>query len=298
VAKWDRRRPISACGAEGLSGGGQPLDRPTRPAALGVAAVRQSSVEFPFFLPLRKPQGRGEVCAWASSQSGRDETGREWRAESPRSIWRPLMQPQRIEHVLPGTGTVLPTTAGVSEVQDNRRAYSTMFLLPALRCCCFLAFATDAVDRGPCCGRQTMPAHTELHTLHGERDRQTGVAGAGALLPSSTRGRGGEGEGERGSDQRVSDVAGNPDVWSICDLNCWGWASRGETSNNNNKVGRPAAIQCRGVRSRPTLRVDGRIARGRASGLEARQMASRLACYRDVLPANHRRAIGFSGTAS
>ncbi|KAK4453891.1 hypothetical protein QBC34DRAFT_393671, partial [Podospora aff. communis PSN243] len=55
-----------------------------------------------------------------------------------------------------------------------------MLLLPALRCCCFLAFATAAVDRGPCCGRQTMPAHTELHTLHGEWDKIDG----GWLVPA------------------------------------------------------------------------------------------------------------------
>ncbi|KAK0617340.1 hypothetical protein B0T14DRAFT_266346 [Immersiella caudata] len=184
---------------------------------LGVAAGHQSSVKFSFFFFLcggRRDGGSmhlGKQPAWRTKRETETRRG-EWRAESPRSIWRPLMQPQRIEHVLPGTGTVLPTTAGVSEVQDNRRAYSTMLLLPALRCCWFLASAAAAVHRRPCCGRQTMPAHTGLHTLHGEREDRRGVVGA--LLLNKRRGE----EGAAASDDGD---AGNPNVRSICDRDCW-----------------------------------------------------------------------------
>jgi hypothetical protein len=101
-----------------------PLGGSTAAAPLGSLPERQSSVKFLLLPPWASPggvQGEGErgMCL-VRSQFGKGtkqeaETTKEtWRADTPRSIWRPLMQPRRIEHVLSGTGTVLSTTTGVS----------------------------------------------------------------------------------------------------------------------------------------------------------------------------------------
>lgn len=259
----------SACSAEGVPEEGN-LSTGRQLRHLGVVAGRQSSVKFHC---LRKPQTRGTRLARSQfgekGRNGRRRQG-EWRTESPRSIWRPLMQPQRIEHVLSGTGTVLSTTAGVSGVQDNRRAYSTLLLLRASAGS--TAAATAALDRGPCRGRQTMPAHTPC------MGNGTGVVGA---LLLDERGRG---QRQRPTGQRRRR---NPKP-SICD------AARAATTSRAYRAPSVAGSgHDRLSRLTGESPVDERACERRAS-----QMASCLAWYRDVSPANQRRAIGFSGTTA
>ncbi|KAK0641172.1 hypothetical protein B0T16DRAFT_210057 [Cercophora newfieldiana] len=159
-----------------------------------------------------------------------------------------------------------------------------------LSCCCWFWFLLLlvlllppwlTVDRGPWAMLQA-PEDAGPDCTPCIVNGRTGVVGA---LLLDKRGRGEATSGPATTQKTPDDPSA---IWN---------AARRDKQQQSRASRAPK--QCRGVRSRPALLVDGRIARGRAaSGREARQMASRLACYHDVLPANQRRAIGFSGTTA